>query len=113
MILKGELTGRRLKKDLGLHSAAQRWHNKNKSGGNFGINLIFDPRLECLNFELTGHYFPDGEISSLAFGELYQPGTKIYPATPYLHSLTYSGLIEIIKERIASIRQMEKLTEVS
>lgn len=75
-MLKEELTGRKLKRDLGLKSASYRYHNKNNTGGNFGINLIASEEGDK-DYELTGHYDTAGVIRSLKFGELYQMDAAI------------------------------------
>ena len=47
-MLKSELTGRKLKRDLGLKRAMYRYQNKNNTGGNFGINLMAgDTGISC------------------------------------------------------------------
>ena len=89
MITISELKGNRLKKDLGLERAFFRWHNKNKTWGNFGINLI--TKGDSDNFELTGNYRrPSGEVYSLRFGILYQIVGNI-PIS------TYEELISLLK----------------
>ena len=93
MILKAELTGNRLKKDLELQRALYRWHNKNKSGGNFGINLITGGQQ---NYEITGHYNTNGEITSLRFGRIYSAGV------PVPKDYTYEQLISVIKRGLAA-----------
>lgn len=87
-MLKADLTGRKLKRDLGLKSASYRWHNKNNTGGNFGINLIAEEGDK--DHELTGTYDTEGVIRSLKYGELWQVGVAIDVET-------YEDLVDRIK----------------
>ncbi len=96
MILKSELTGAKLKRDLGLKSAKYRWHNKNKSGGNFGINLIAGD--DDKDSEIDGMYNTKGEVVTLSVGAIYQPGARLSDVP----SLTYEKLIEKVKEILAA-----------
>lgn len=96
MINIKELNGNKLKKSLGIEKAAFRWHNKNKSGGNFGINLY---NIFGKNYELTGRYNKDGQIFSLCFGYIHRGLTKLDSRT------TYEDLITIIK-RITESEQL-------
>ena len=69
---KSELKTNDLKKLINAKRIAQRWHNKNKSGGNFGLNIYFgDEFVRGRDKEITGNYNSDGEITSLHFGNLY------------------------------------------
>ena len=101
MITKKELTGEKLKKSLELHRAAYRWHNKNKSGGNFGINLDTSANWQELHFELTGYYNAQGQVIGLSFGKQFQATPKIQD----VHLLDYDGLIEICKRRMEALQQ--------
>ena len=87
-MLKSELTGRKLKRDLGLKRALYRYHNKNNTGGNFGINLMAGEDYK--DYELTGHYDTDGVIQQIKLGELYQVGVV-------LDVETYEELVDRIK----------------
>ncbi len=75
MISINELKGFNLKKDLKLKRVIKRWHNKNKSGGNFGINLKCH---EEPHYEITGYHDLEGNIYNLSVGELYQCGTTVF-----------------------------------
>lgn len=98
-----ELKGNRLKKDLDLDKAFFRWHNKNKTWGNFGINLITKEGLE--NCEITGNYKkPNGEIYGLRFGVLYQCGYN-------LPKVNYSEMIKLLKKAIGKESLEHKETE--
>ena len=91
---KSELTGAKLKRDLGLEKAHYRWHNKNLSGGNFGINLRTGGSKD---YELTGHYDTSGRIVILKFGEIYQMGVHLRNAA----YLTYGQLVAKLKDVLA------------
>ena len=69
-----QLNGNAIKKSLGIKRAMFRWHNKNKTGGNFGINLFGVNGIDC---ELTGSYDINGNIISLRFGRIYEAGIAI------------------------------------
>lgn len=78
MIKKNELTGSAVKKGLKANRSMYRWHNKNKSGGNFGINIYFAEEFNRdTDKELTGYYNSDGVVYSLSFGNLYSAGHKV------------------------------------
>ena len=78
MITKKELKGVTIKKAIKAHRVAMRWHNKNKSGGNFGFNIYFGPEFNRgTDTELTGYYNKDGFITRLNYGFLYQAGHTI------------------------------------
>lgn len=78
MIQKSDLTGQTIKKRLNARRCMQRWHNKNKQGGNFGFNIYMgEGFVRERDKEITGYYDRKGNIWSLSFGELYQLGTKI------------------------------------
>lgn len=69
-----ELNGRAIKKALGAERVMFRWHNKNKSGGNFGINIL---GVNKGDWEISGHYDTEGNILSLRFGKIYQAGMAL------------------------------------
>lgn len=65
-----DLRGTTLKKLLGFDRAMKRYHNKNKSGGNFGFTLIKsknEKRKKDYWFNLHGIYDTEGNIRSLGF----------------------------------------------
>lgn len=83
---KSDLNGRTIKKQCNhlknTDSVAQRYHNKNKSGGNFGFTVkILKPESEWTEgplggtkkhewvADITGNYNTDGEITRLSLGE--------------------------------------------
>ena len=78
MIQKTSLKGIDFKKYMGAFQGSQRWHNKNKNGGNFGINVYFGKEfVRGRDSELTGDYNKDGEIVSLSWGRLYSCGHRV------------------------------------
>lgn len=77
-IKKTDLKSNILKKLLKAARVAQRYHNKNKSGGNFGINIYFGSTFNReTDREITGNYNTEGFIYGLRYGPLYQCGQKI------------------------------------
>ena len=106
MITKKELTGARLKRDLNLHKAHYFRHNRNKTGGNFRINLFYSDRTWGERYQLTGSYNNSGRIYKLKFGRWLQTGLRLR----CLSDLTYHSLIIVIKRRIAEHRSMEATT---
>lgn len=78
MINIKEFNGNLVKKQLNAHRAGFRWHNKNKSGGNFGINIYFAEQFNReTDKEFTGYYNTDGVIYNLSFSALYSAGGNI------------------------------------
>lgn len=69
-----ELKGSLIKKELGAQRAFFRWHNKNKSGGNFGIS-IYD--VNGRDWELSGDYNIEGTLRKLKFGYIFQAGVPV------------------------------------
>ena len=67
-----ELKGTFIKLKLGAKACRFRWHNKNKSGGNFGINIL---GLNGKDYEISGAYDNNGIICNLRFGYIYQAGS--------------------------------------
>lgn len=96
MINIKELRGPKLKKDLGLRRVVKRWHNRNKSGGNFGINLM---TFKEPNYEITGYHDLKGNVTSLRVGELWGVGTTIF-SKDTMHKWTYDKLILLLKKMI-------------
>ena len=73
-----QLSGNAVKKGLNAHKSHFRWHNKNKSGGNFGINIYFAEEFNReTDKEITGYYNKDGYIYNLRFSPLYTAGQTI------------------------------------
>jgi len=104
LVLKSELKTSELKRLLGAYRVIQRWHNKNKTGGNFGINIYFskdDDIIKGMDKEITGEYNTDGVITSLHFGDLYQ-------CTGRLPTEAYTG-IKTLAEIILKRKHFEEL----
>jgi len=112
MIFKDEISGPKLKKALQSHNVLrchQRWHNQNQKGGNFGINIIMNPRHKFgKDYQLIGEYDTEKRITALKFGKLFQGGSN-YPINN-LYTLTFAQLIDIIKNRIDTIIAIDILT---
>ncbi len=82
MIHFKDLSGPKLKKALPVTHAKRRYHNQNKSGGNFGINLK-TINSKKFDFELNGMYNVDGVVYRLSVSEMYQPGMKVITINNY------------------------------
>ena len=98
MININQLKGTNLKKDVGLHRVLKRWHNHNKTGGNFGINL-YPMDHASKKFEITGEHDTDGTVRRLRFGELYQVGQTLFD-NEYYSLWDYDKLVCFIKNHI-------------
>lgn len=109
MILKSELTGSRLKKALGFHRGSYQWHNRNKSGGNFGINLYptVNGGWQRESYMLSGAYNSDGIVTALSFCEGFSAGVRL----SCNQNTTFAGLIYQIDERIKTLSQFRKAIE--
>lgn len=92
MININEINNRQLKKILGLKQAKYRYHNKNKSGGNFGINFHHPSGN---SYELCGRYRNDGTLTDIRFGKLWSMGRQLITIVE-----DYNHLIEIMKKVI-------------
>lgn len=78
MIQISELKGTTIKKRLGAYSASFRYHNKNKQGGNFGINIYMKKEFNrATDKEICGYYDKEGRIWALEYGELYGVGSRL------------------------------------
>lgn len=69
-----EVKGTSLKKLMKAKSSSFRWHNKNKNGGNFGIEIR---GIEDKNYQICANYAFDGNFSNIRFGYVYQAGMII------------------------------------
>lgn len=63
-----ELKSLELKKFLHASQCKMRWHNKNKNGGNFGLEIR---GVRGKDWELWCHYDKEGLCYFLKFGYLY------------------------------------------
>ncbi len=70
-----ELNGIAIKKALNASRVHFQWHNRNKSGGNFGINIR---GLKGGNFEISGDYDTLGTIHALRFGYMHCAGIRMF-----------------------------------
>ena len=99
MINIREIKRATFKKELGAKISSFRWHNKNKNGGNFGIEIR---GIGKKDYELSGYYDKDGIVSSLRFGYIYQAGYVVSNLVT-----TFPELLESIKLYV-SADNMEK-----
>lgn len=60
-----------IKKRLYAKQVCYRWHNKNKTGGNFGINIC---GVNDKDYEISGYYDIEGTVRGLRFGFIYTAG---------------------------------------
>ena len=91
------MTGPNIKKSLNAKRANMRYHNKNKSGGNFGMNVYLEPG----NYEFNGDYNTRGEIVRLTFAPMYQGvGVRIIRPDNY-QTETYQSVMNRVKEILA------------
>ena len=75
---KTELKTNELKKLLNAHRLNTQWHNKNKSGGNFGLNIYFGATFERdRDKQITGYYNKEGDLYGIKYGSMYGIGQKI------------------------------------
>lgn len=88
-----ELNGNAIKKALKAKSVCFRWHNRNNSGGNFGINIRGLPKGE---FEITGNYDTQGIVYGLCFGTIFWSRLK-------MHENTFESLMNSINEIISKM----------
>jgi hypothetical protein len=91
-----ELNGPAIKKALGCKSCLRRYHNKNKSGGNFGINII---DINGQDVELSGDYNTEGDVIHLRFGRLYHAGISI-------SERNFDVLMDMIKRTSANVAKV-------
>jgi len=70
-----ELKGQQIKKATGIDTSVKRYHNRNKSGGNFGFSLRKGNRW----FDLNGYHDLSGHVKGLRFGDFAGAGTPINP----------------------------------
>lgn len=92
-----EMKGTSLKKFMKAERSSFRWHNKNKSGGNFGIEIR---GIEGKNYEISAEYAWDGNFSNIRFGYIYQAGMRI--------ALGKSETLEELCIRLMKIIELQK-----
>jgi hypothetical protein len=108
----GELTGSKLKKDLGAIRAIKRYHNKHRDGsGNFGFTIVkHDPALENTYhegerwFNVNGDYAGNGCVVRLDAGLFSQAPSRIESGALE----TYKSIIEAIKVRFEAQTQADR-----
>jgi len=99
---KSELNTSELRKKINAFRVAQRWHNKNKQGGNFGINIYFaKEHNRDIDKEITGYYNKEGEIINLNFSSLYGGGGFQLQREDFL-------TLDILASKIKSCLEWEK-----
>lgn len=59
---------KKLKKLTGASYCRKRYHNRNKNGGNFGVDIYMENGYQ----EIGGSYDTTGEIKNLHWGKDYQ-----------------------------------------
>lgn len=66
MLKKEELKGNVFKKEFNLYKCSYGYHNKNNTGGNFGLNFYLKEEFnERTDFTLHGEYDINNEITHL------------------------------------------------
>ena len=92
---KSSLTGAAIKKALKANRCMYRGHNKNKTGGNFGINIYFAEGFNrATDREITGAYDTTGKVRLLKYGPLYSVGINMQPE----NFETFEAMLDKIKE---------------
>lgn len=102
MINISELKGTRIKKAIGADSVTKRYHNKNKSGGNFGFTIIKDKTL----YDLSGYYNTEGHVHRLRFGQYWKAGAEL-PIKP----TTFEDLINSINKIMKAMSDYEMVNK--
>lgn len=69
-----EIKGTSLKRLMNAEKSSFRWHNKNKNGGNFGIEIR---GIEGNDYQICADYGSDGNFSLIRFGYVHQAGMRI------------------------------------
>lgn len=71
MINIKEIKGTRFKKELNLNRCRFGYHNKNNSGGNFGLDFYKEEEFnEKIDFSLSGAYDKIGNIRRLSLSSI-------------------------------------------
>ena len=90
-----EITGSKLKRDLGGKRALKSYHNKHRDGsGNFGFVVVFDDPGGLAGerwFRIDGEYSSTGEVTRLSAGPYAEAGHAVFP-------ISYQQLIHVLKE---------------
>lgn len=92
-----ELNGSILKKRLGAKKSSFLWHNKNKSGGNFGLSIM---DFMGHSWAVSGYYDTKGDITDLQFGRLY--------SRPYMCNFeTFESFVKHLYEWVRYLNKEE------
>ena len=94
-----EVRGAYFKKALRASRCYFRYHNKNKSGGNFGFEM--QGLIGGRGLELWGHYGADGEIYHLAIGDIFGRKSEI---SKEIHS-DRDAVIKLIHSICCDVRE--------
>lgn len=95
-----ELKGNRIKKAIGAESVNKRYHNKNKSGGNFGFTIVKDKTW----YDLSGYYNTEGHVHGLRFGQFSNAGAEL-PIKP----TTFDELTQSINKVMQAMSDYEEV----
>jgi len=107
-MLKAELKTSEIKKELKAFKVIQRYHNKNKSGGNFALEIRFNEEFKRgVDMEINGSYSVDGSLIHLNLGELW--GSGGYPLIPFENLKSLSVLLEYLKTEIPERQKINKM----
>lgn len=68
-----DLKSLEIRKRLNAKHVHFRWHNKNSTGGNFGINIL---GVNGKDYEISGRYNEEGTLRSMRFGDIYECGKR-------------------------------------
>jgi hypothetical protein len=109
-----ELNGVSLRNETGATRTLKSYHNKNKSGGNFGFVFRFDNGglidcgcgMKCQNedtFELFGYYMPNNTLYSLNFGHIGRC------SSPIPEGYNYSQIIVFMNQYIRQYQEAKKV----
>lgn len=85
-----ELNSLEIKRRLGAKSVRYQYHNRNRSGGSFAINIR---GVNGKDFELSGRYNIEGVLRSMHFGDI---GTRLNP----MYIDTIDGMYQFIENFI-------------
>ena len=95
------------KRTLNFDKVSFRYHNKNKSGGNFAINYKIGEwgKQDYKNYELEGEYKTDGSFIYLRVGVAYKGiGTKI-------NLEMINSINDLLRAFVSAIKQEEIYSE--
>lgn len=105
MLKFDEIKGNNIKKVLNAQQVAQQYHNRNKSGGNFGINIAMQ---NGDRFSMNGIYDTQKVIRRLSVAEGWGIGEKVIREDNY-QTFTFEDLSRVLKEKIGKDIQPAKI----